>query len=75
MHNLKTKNCVLFGRQTEDLSLGDSLSDGSDRLLQRDKGGARIYEFFKTKAKTQNSGSWNSKRLWLIKEKSDISNK
>ena len=55
MHNLKTENYVLFGRQAEDLSLGDSLSDGSDRLLQRDKGEARIYEFLKNKSKNKKS--------------------
>ena len=53
MHNLKTENYVLFCRQTEDLSLGDSLSDGSDGLLQRDKGGAKIYEFLKNKSKNK----------------------
>lgn len=32
--------------KTEDLSLGHSPSDSSERLLRRDKGGARIYKSF-----------------------------
>ena len=32
-HSLKIENYVLFGRQTEDLSPVDSLSDGSEGLL------------------------------------------
>ena len=45
MNNLKVENFVLFGGIFEDLSL----SDRSEGLLQRDKGGARIYSSFATK--------------------------
>lgn len=43
MHNLKVVNCVLFGGLSEDPSLEGSLSDSSEGLFQRDKGGAGIY--------------------------------
>ena len=66
-HSLKIENYVLFGRQTEDLSPVDSLSDGSEGLLWRSKGGARIYRNFRKKRKKK-AGSWNIKRL-LIKER------
>ena len=42
----KIENYVLFGRLTENLSLGGSLSDSSETLLQRGKGRARIYRNF-----------------------------
>ena len=42
----KVENYVLFGRLTENLSLGGSLSDSSEALLQRGKGRARIYRNF-----------------------------
>lgn len=67
MHNLRTENYALFGRLTEDLSLGDSLSNSSEGLLQRGEGGARIYRSF-LKTKTKIPGSWNIKGLLLIKE-------
>ena len=40
IHNLKVENYVLFSRLSEDLSLEHSLSDSSEQLLQRGKGGA-----------------------------------
>ena len=43
MHNLKVENCVLFGRLTEDLNLGCSLSENSEGLFQRAKGRVKIY--------------------------------
>ena len=43
MHNLKVGNYVLFSGFSEDLSPEDSLSDHSEGLLQRGKGGAGIY--------------------------------
>ena len=58
MQNLKVENYVLFGRFSEDLSPEDSLSDRSEEVLQRGKGGARIHRSFATKR-----GSWNIKRL------------
>ena len=42
MHTLKFENCLLFDRHTEDLSPGSRLSDSSEELSQRGKGGARI---------------------------------
>ena len=57
-HNLKVENYVLFGGLPEDLSTGDSLSDTSERLLQRDKEGARIYRSFCNK--TQVVGTSNN---------------
>ena len=44
MQSLKTEYYVLFGRLTKDLSLGYSLSDSSEGLLQRGRGGARMYQ-------------------------------
>ena len=41
-HSLKVESYVLFDDLTEDCSLGFSLSDSSEKLLQRDKGGPRI---------------------------------
>ena len=48
IHKLKVENDVLFGGLSEDLSPADSLS-GSSGLLQRGKGGARIYRSYATK--------------------------
>ena len=48
MHNLKVENYVSFSELTEDLSPGNSLSGGSEGLLQRGKGRARIYRSIKT---------------------------
>ena len=42
-HHLKGKDYVLFSIYTEDLSPGFSLSDSSEIVFQRGKGGARIY--------------------------------
>ena len=58
MNNLKVENFVLFGGIFEDLSL----SDRSEGLLQRDKGGARIYSSFCDK----NPGSWNITRFFVV---------
>ena len=70
MHNLKVENYVLFDRLSEDLLLGDSLSDSSEGLFQSSNGGYRIYRSFweKIKKKNKKTGSWNIKRLLLIKE-------
>ena len=38
-HNLKVEGFVSFGGRTEDLHLGYSISDNSERLLRRGKGG------------------------------------
>ena len=46
MHNVHIVSSVLFQDLTEDCSPGDSLSDYSEKLLQRGKGGARIYMNF-----------------------------
>ena len=51
MHNLKVENRVLFGRLSEDISPGDSLSESSEGLLGRGEGGTRIYRSFATKTK------------------------
>ena len=48
-HNLKVENYVLFSRVAEDLSPEGSLSDSSEGLLHRGKGGARLYRSFATK--------------------------
>ena len=42
MHNLKVENSVLFGGLTEDSSPAGSLSDGSEGLLRRGKGGLLV---------------------------------
>ena len=63
MHNLKVESYVLFGRQYEDLSGGHRISDSSERLLLRSKGGSQyVYGVLQ-----QRPGSWNIKRLLLIK--------
>ena len=41
MHSLRVENYVLFSGLAEDLNLEDRLSDSSEGLLQRGKGGAR----------------------------------
>ena len=46
MHNLKVKNYMLLGIQTKDLSPESSISDSSERLLQRGTGGARVHRDF-----------------------------
>ena len=49
MYDLKVENYVLFSGHTEDVSPGDRLSDGSEGLFRRGKGGARIYREFGNK--------------------------
>ena len=49
MCNPKVENYVLLGRQTEDLGPEDSLSDSSEGLLPKGKGGAGIYRRFCSK--------------------------
>ena len=44
MHSLKVVSEVLLEDLTEDYNLGDSLSDSSEELLQRGKGGVRHVE-------------------------------
>ena len=67
MQNLKVEKYVLFGRQNWGFKPG-SQPLGSERLLQRGKGGAFTYpimdiqEFLR-----QKPGSWNLKRLLLKK--------
>ena len=57
VHNLKSENYVLFlGGLPEDSNPGGSFSDSSEGLLQRGKGGSRIYKgfvclFFATKTR------------------------
>ena len=63
-HNLKVENYVLFGGFTEDLSLGRSLSDGSEELLQRGERGPGFVGVLQ-----QKPGSGNIRRELLIKEK------
>lgn len=52
MHNLKVGQYILFLDLTEDYDPGDSLSECSEELFPRGKGGARKYRhfFWKTKA-------------------------
>ena len=49
MHNLKVERYVLFNRPAADLSLGSSLSDSCEELLQGDRGGASKYMNFALK--------------------------
>ena len=42
-HNLKVQIYILFRKRTEDCSLGDSLSDSSEELLQRGQGEVRSF--------------------------------
>ena len=53
MHNLKVENYGLLSGLSEDLGVGDggSLSDSSEGLLPRGKGGARIQRSFVTKTR------------------------
>ena len=46
MHNLKVENHVLSGGLAKDLSPGGSLSESSEGLLQKGKGGVRTHERF-----------------------------
>lgn len=51
---LKVEIYVLFDDLSEDYGLGISLSESSEELFQRYKGGVRIYEYsLKTKTKTK----------------------
>ena len=47
----KVENYILFGRLTENLSLGGSLSDSSETLLQRGKGELEYIGIFATETK------------------------
>ena len=52
------ENYILYSRHTEDLSPEDSLSDSSEGLFQRDKGGAKIHRSScKEKKKTEVVGT------------------
>ena len=51
MYNLEVENYVLFEGIFEDLNLEDSLSDSSEGLLCRSKGGARINRSSATKTR------------------------
>ena len=62
-HNLKVENYILFIGYTENLSLGDSLSDHSEGLLLRGMGKARIHRNYGNKKADR-----NIKRLLLVKE-------
>lgn len=62
--NLKVENYILFVGHTENLSLGDSLSDHSEGLLLRGMGKARIHRNYGNKK----ADSRNIKRLLLMKE-------
>lgn len=46
MHNLKVENYILCGKLIENYSLGDSLSESSEEMVQRGKGGARALTNF-----------------------------
>ena len=46
MHNLNLRIIFYSVDKTEDLSLGDSISDNSEKLLLGGDGGARIYRSF-----------------------------
>ena len=52
-------------RNTEDVSLGDRLSDVSEGLLCKGKRGVRIYRRFFAKEPLQNNRQLNVKRLLL----------
>ena len=75
MHNLKVENYVLFSGQTEDLSLGYSLSESSGGLLGRGEGGTRMHRSFCNKeqvVRTSKDFCWLKKtrhlksRNWLF---------
>ena len=46
MRNLKVENYILCGKLIENYSLGDSLSESSEEMVQRGKGGARALTNF-----------------------------
>mgnify|MGYP006996685678 CR=1 FL=1 len=48
-HKVKSEGYVSLKGHTEDLSPGGSLSDNSEILFQRGKGGARIYRHLDNK--------------------------
>ena len=52
MHNLKVENYVLFGRLTKDYSLGYTVSESSEGLLQRGKGRSRDIGVFAERKNT-----------------------
>ena len=43
MYNFRVMSCFIWG-QNEDCSLGGSISDSSERLLQSSSGGRSIYK-------------------------------
>ena len=55
-------------RQNEDYSLGDSLSDSSEKLLQRGRGKISVTEFFVKRAYTESSKHFGS-GLLLVRRK------
>ena len=63
-HNLKVENHVLFGGQNWGLERGHSPSESSERLLQRGKGGTRLYKNFCNKEQVVGT----SKDDWLPKK-------
>ena len=63
-HSLKVKNYMLLGRQTKNLSPEFSISDSSERLLQRGMGGVRRHRGFWNK--DQVVRIW--KKLLLMRE-------
>ena len=64
-------NYVLFSTadKSADLRPGHSISDNSEELLQRDKGGARIYRSFYNKGKVVKT----SKYYCLLKKARHLS--
>ena len=55
-------------RQNEDYSLGDSLSDSSEKLLQRGRGKISVTEFFVKRGYTESSKHFSS-GLLLVRRK------
>ena len=51
MHNLKVENYVLFGRQPEDLNLGYSFLDSSERCSEVVREGPGYIRVFSTKTR------------------------
>ena len=65
MPNLEVEDYVLLGRHTEELSSGDSLSESSEGLFWRGKGGTRIYRSLGNK----NQVAGTSKDYCYLKKK------
>ena len=68
MHNLKVENYVLCGGHSEDVSLGHSISDGSEGRLQRGQGEARTYGIFAIKTRQS-----EHQKIAVNKRKPDVS--